>query len=185
MGDVDATLLGEKPNSRAGGAIATADLDADGYADLLVGAETNIVDGAANAGTIYLVPGAATLPSGDLGDATTRMDGDEDCRLGRSVAIPGDLDGDGSLDLALAGPECDVTAAASGAVMILLGGFDGTIGIDQADIVLAGPSGDLAAGWSVDGAGDVDADSFTDLIIGAPDEGGGTGFAYLLYGREF
>ena len=185
MGDVDATILGEKPNSRAGGAIAAADLDADGYVDLLVGAETNAVDGASNAGTVYLIPGALTLPSGDLGDATTRMDGDESCRLGRSVSIPGDLDGDGTLDLALAGPECNLAATGSGGVMILLGSFDGTLVIDDADIVLAGASTDHSAGWSVDGAGDVDADSFADLIVGAPDDSGGTGFAYLLYGREF
>ncbi len=185
MGDVDATILGEKPNSRAGGALAVADLDADGYADLLVGAETNTVDGASNAGTVYLIPGGAALPGGDLGDATTRMDGDEGCRLGRSVAIPGDLDGDGTLDLALAGPECSIAATSSGGVMILLGSFEGTLDLGDADIVLAGASADHTAGWSVDGAGDVDADSFADLIVGAPDESGGPGFAYLMYGREF
>ncbi len=183
--DADGTLLGETANGLAGGAVAVGDLDGDGYAELAVGAEATVVGGYSVSGTVYLVPGGASLPSGSLAATTTRMDGDQGCRLGRSLAMLGDVDGDGTLDLAISGPECSIGGTDAGAVMVLLGGFEGSLSVGDADIILAGAAGARQAGWSVAAAGDVDADSFSDILMGSPDDNVGPGVAHVLFGREF
>ncbi len=185
MEDADGILLGAEAGGLAGGAVDVGDLDDDGYGELIVSAELTEVDGYETSGTVYLAPGGAVLPSGSLASMTTRMDGDPGCRLGRSLAVLGDVDGDGAQDLAVAGPECTVGGTDAGAVMVLLGGFEGTLRVSDADIILAGGSGARQAGWSVAAAGDVDASGFADILVGSPDDGGGPGVAHLLLGREF
>ena len=185
MADADGLLLGAVAGGLAGGAVAVGDLDDDGYGELIVSAEVTEVDGFETSGTVYLAPGGAVLPSGSLASMTTRMDGDPGCRLGRSLAILGDVDGDGTQDLAIGGPECTVGGTDAGAVMILLGGFEGSLRVSDADIILAGGSGARRAGWSVAAAGDVDASGFEDILVGSPDDGGGPGVAHLFTGREF
>jgi hypothetical protein len=182
MNDVDATLLGESAGDHAGGAIAVQDLDGDGYAELLVGAETATANGT-NAGAVYLVPGASTLPSGSLGEATTRMDGEPGCRLGRAVAFVGDADGDGETDLVFGGPECELNGEDSGAVVVI-SGFEGALFMEDASLVLAGSGSSHKAGWTVGPAGDIDDDGLPDLLVGAPDEGGGAGHAYVWLGAD-
>jgi hypothetical protein len=183
--DADATFLGEMPNALAGGALAFADLTGDGYDDLLVGSETVVADDRSKAGSVYLLIGGTTLPSGTLRDAPTRLDGDEDCRLGRSLDVLEDFDGDGLEDLLVGAPECAHNGDNAGVAVVLTVPFDGVLGLADASFILAGEGADHSAGWSVASAGDVDADSFTDVLVGAPDEGGGgPGRAYLFYGRE-
>jgi len=183
--DADGVMLGAVANGLAGGAVAVGDLDGDGYGELVVGAESTQVGGFDNSGTVYLVPGGAGVPSGSLESMTTRMDGDQGCRLGRSLAMLGDVDGDGTQDLAIGGPECSVGGTDAGAVMILLGDFEGSLSVDDADIILAGGSGARQAGWSVAAAGDVDANGLADVLVGSPDDGSGPGEAHVLLGREF
>ncbi|MES4890336.1 FG-GAP-like repeat-containing protein [Streptomyces sp. NPDC096012] len=81
-----------------GSAVASADLNRDGYADLLVGAPGEDVDGDTNDGTVVVVWGARAGLSG----ARTVVDyWHEDVdRYGQAVAV-GDLDGDGDLDVAI------------------------------------------------------------------------------------
>ena len=101
---------------------------------------------------------------------------------GLSVALAGDMNGDGLADALIGAPY-----AGEGGVVWLLHGEPGLSGLrtpDEVGAVLLGAD-EEAAGFSVDGAGDVDGDGWPDLIIGGwARDGTGTdaGGAWLIYG---
>ncbi len=95
----EAILTGESPSDDAGESVAGAgDVDGDGFADFLVGADYEDTGGS-NAGAAYLVlgpvSGTASLSSVD---AKLTGEGDDD-RAGNTLASAGDLDGDGYPEL--------------------------------------------------------------------------------------
>ncbi|MEJ8670364.1 hypothetical protein WKI71_23880 [Streptomyces sp. MS1.AVA.1] len=79
-----------------GSAVASADLNTDGYADLLIGTPGEDVNGDTNDGTVVVVWGAK---SGLSGARTVPNSNDRDVdRYGQTVAV-GDVDADGDLDI--------------------------------------------------------------------------------------
>jgi hypothetical protein len=58
----------------------------------------------------------------------------------------------------------------------------GTVDLGSADATLIGEAGGDFAGQAVAGVGDMDADGYDDVLIGAPGTASGTGTAYLLLG---
>jgi len=103
--------------------------------------------------------------------------------LGTTVAILGDVDGDGLPELAAGAPTvgCDglVDAAAEGVVRVL-----GDTG--GAEVTLCGTTAGERFGAALARAGDVDGDGVEDLAVGAPsyDDGmsPGLGAVYVFYG---
>ncbi|MBN1337598.1 MAG: FG-GAP repeat protein [Deltaproteobacteria bacterium] len=183
--DAEAHLAGEASEDHAGISVSGAgDVDSDGCDDVLVGAYTSNLGGAAS-GAAYLLYGPIT---GDLSlaDADARLMGEaaSDYAGGR-VAGAGDVDADGFGDLLVSASGNDVGGAEAGMASLWYGPVSGDLSLVDADARFTGEAaGDGVC--SVAGAGDTDGDGRADLFIGAfSSDLGGTdsGAAYLVLGQ--
>jgi len=179
----------------AGTSVASAgDLNGDGFADLLVGAPGN-GDAGTDAGAVYVVYGGTGL--GDLAlwamapsdgyKLTGAAVGDQ---AGFDVAAAGDVDGDGYDDLIIGAYGDDTGGTNAGAAWVVFGPGAAASDVDLAALggggyrITGAAAGDRA-GIAVAAAGDINADGFDDLIVGAHlnDAGGiSAGAAYVLLG---
>ncbi|MDX2115642.1 MAG: hypothetical protein SFZ24_08495 [Planctomycetota bacterium] len=131
------------------------DVNNDGFADLIVGAEyddNNAPDS-----------GSARVFSGATGAILYTFNGDSaGARFGTSVSDAGDVNNDGFDDLIVGAVLDDGNGTNSGNARI----FSGATGAIL--YTFSGDSTDDQFGASVSGAGDVNNDGFDDLIVGAP-----------------
>ena len=160
------------------------DVDGDGYDDVFIGAPQNDFGGS-NAGAAYLLYGPVEAGAG-LVDAEATIVGEavEDW-AGYSISHAGDLNGDGSGDVLIGAYGNDAGGSNAGAAYILCGPVFGAVDLATADAKLVGEEAEDYAGINVSSAGDVDADGYDDVLVGAwgNDVGGSlAGAVYLLYG---
>ena len=196
IGDSSGGFDGKLNNDdRFGSALAAlGDLNEDGMRDLAVGAPGDD-DGGTDRGAVWILfldgtTGKVRLSqkvsdtSGGFGG--TLNDGD---RFGSAVASIGDLDGDGTGDLAVGAPYADVNGPDRGEIWILFMGRDGKVSSQQR---IADGSGGFKGNLNDDdhfgsaaaSAGDLDGDGIPDLAVGAPgDDDGGTnrGAVWILF----
>ncbi len=179
----DATFTGEAAGDIAGEVAVAGDVDGDGLADLLVGAQWN----GDKAGAAYVVFGpASTTGSLSAADIVYRGVATDD-EVSSSLSGIGDTDGDGLADLAIAGKNVDLAGDNAGCIYVVLGGDTGEQNLGSADSILTGESesSDLGFGVSVAGAGDVNGDGYADAIFGAKSDSEaaeGAGAAYVVLG---
>ncbi len=169
----------------------TGDVNGDGLLDVIVGADRV----AADVGAAYVVFGKVDTYAVDVGNLAAggfAIEGEDDgLGAGWSVAVVGDVNGDGLADLAIGMFE---TSQTSGRAYVVFGKED-TNTVALADVA-AGTGGfaiensaDAVTdfGAAVGGAGDVNGDGLADVIVGAPETnpGGlaGAGMAYVVFGR--
>ncbi|MBL8619415.1 MAG: FG-GAP repeat protein [Deltaproteobacteria bacterium] len=165
--DADNVISGVGSRDGLGWSLGGGDVDGDGYDDLLSGAPYADLEGASDAGCVYLFPGAASLALDDDADALASVTicgaGGSD-RLGWGGAPQvADFDGDGTLDLAVGAPGDE-----SVALFWDLASRSGALSATDADLTLRGDGSPDSFGWAL-GSGDVDGDGQPDLVIGAPD----------------
>ncbi len=99
---------------------------------------------------------------------------------GRSVSNVGDINGDTFDDLIIGVPY-------AARCYVMFGTKQGFVNMTEGFTIFGAQSSDLS-GWSVSGAGDVNNDTYADIIIGAPfagGVGGGAGAAYVVFGKQF
>ncbi len=104
---------------------------------------------------------------------------------GWSVAGGGDVNGDGIADMLVGAPGSDNTGTDAGIAVLFHGTPSGTASLTAGDAILSGVADGDYAGYSVAIAGDVNADGFADVLVGAygSDEGdSAAGAAYILWG---
>ncbi len=153
------------------------DVDGDGYADIIVGCDyNNIYIGKTNA-YIFRYPQVGTdIPDENF---TGAAPGD---RLGYSVSSAGDVNADGFTDVIAGAPNNDAGGSDAGRAYIYFGGQP----MDYiADVVLTGAAAGDNFGVSVSSAGDLNADGYSDVVVGANlnDAGGlNAGRVYVYYG---
>jgi len=182
----DHTLAGPHRGSHFGEAVASAgDVDGDGYDDVIVGAPSyKAGDEMPDAGAAYVYYGplAGSPPPPDLAIIGQQRD----IKLGAAVAGAGDINGDTYDDVLIGAPLGSGGQTNEGQVFILYGSATGlvtatmqTLEMDQAY---------ARFGAAVAGAGDVNGDTYSDVIIGAPsyDSGDGNryGAAFLFLGSS-
>jgi hypothetical protein len=204
LGSAGITIYGIDADDQSGISVAgSGDVNHDGFSDVIIGASKG--DGANNsknrAGETYVVFGGDLLPStinlADLGSDGITIFGSTAADLsGTSVSMAGDFNADGFEDI-LIGTGREVLSGDSrlsaGWTYVVFGGASLPDTIDLATLSNAGIAingvdlGDRS-GLSVSRAGDVNADGFDDLLIGAPASDGdgnsqaGAGESYLVYG---
>lgn len=158
---------------------ARGDFDGDGFSDVAVGAP--LVDaGGTDRGAVFVYYG-----TGDgIGRVTRLVDParEDGSNFGVSVAVAGDVDGDGFADLLVGAAGSD---GSRGFAYVYPGSVSGISADRYLRLSDDRGAGDDWFGAAVAGAGDVDGDGFADLLIGASGASrGGTnwGVAYVFHG---
>ncbi|HEV2747846.1 MAG TPA: hypothetical protein VGW34_11180 [Allosphingosinicella sp.] len=207
-------IQGDESFDLAGSSVSSAgDVNGDGLDDMIVGARYGGGGGGA-AGEAYVIFGRTsgfgtadpagrkvvdlTGLSADLGVVIQGDAGGDEA--GSSVSSAGDVNGDGFADLIVGAPLGDDGGVNAGEAYLIFGragryatpGADGRQILDltglpaAAGFIIRGDTADDRAASSVSSAGDINADGFDDLIVGAPrgDDGGASaGEAYVIFGK--
>jgi hypothetical protein len=156
-----------------GYAVASADFDRDGYADLAVGQPgENVTDADDHAGAVTVVYGSKT---GLDTHRSAQLKLPDSRRLGTAL-VAADFTGDGYPDLAVGSPGeayaeiPEEDYAPSGVVHVLRGGASGLTTTGEIALLRKGGTGrsgfDLRFG-SLLAAGDLNADGTADLVVGS------------------
>ncbi|XP_040088785.1 integrin alpha-7 isoform X7 [Oryx dammah] len=157
----EVTLSGERLTSGFGYSLAVADLNNDGWTDLVVGAPYFFERQEELGGAVYVY-----MNEGGhwAGVAPLRLCGSPDSMFGISLAVLGDLNQDGFPDLAVGAP-----FDGDGKVFIYHGNSLGVV--TKPSQVLEGEAvGIKSFGYSLSGGLDVDGNHYPDLLVGSLDD---------------
>lgn len=150
----DLILYGENSNSNFGKEVSDAgDVNADGYDDVIVGAHTY----SNGQGKIYIYYGAQYMNN----DPDVVFTGVNSGLLGCSVSTAGDVNGDGYDDI-IAGEYGYLGSI--GRAHILFGGSSMN---GAPDVTMTGVVNTNWFGYHVSNAGDINADGYSDVVVGA------------------
>jgi hypothetical protein len=121
VGNASATFVGTNVEDRFGASAAVADVNADGTADLIVGAPQ--ADGTdVDAGKVYVFFGGPTLTGRQSDAADVILAGAPTHNSFGRVVRTGDVNGDSIMDLVIGAPEADYLNDDNGRAYLFLGG---------------------------------------------------------------
>jgi hypothetical protein len=165
-------------SAQLGWAVSTAgDVDGDGYADVIIGVPyfsyEQEEEGAAR---LYRGSSTGLYPAYDNHDEGNQAGAE----FGRSVAMAGDVNGDGYGDVIVGAPHYTNGESEEGRAFVWYGSADGIS--ETRDWWAEGNAVNAYYGYSVATAGDVNGDGYSDIIVGAPGKASLAGAAYAYYG---
>ena len=171
--------FGDQASAQFGFSVSSAgDVNGDGFSDVIIGAPT-YDHGQTDEGRAYVFHGSF---SGIPAVANRIKESNQtNAQFGYSVAGVGDIHGDGYCDVAVGAPYW----SDAGGVWIYRGSESGVISVP--DRYIRSEQEDSLFGYSVAGAGDVNGDSYSDLLVGSPyweDDAGNEGRAWLYQGSS-
>ncbi|WP_420468710.1 tandem-95 repeat protein [Panacagrimonas sp.] len=172
------------------------DVNGDGYADVVIGAERFAANGLSGSGSAFVVYGRPGAFAADINLTTMnaasgfQIAGElENDQIGRAVSSIGDFNGDGFDDLIIANYQLSrgVTAQIGGNYVVFGGSGLGS-GVNLSNLNgsngfrIFGTTQSENLGWSVSSAGDLNGDGLADLIVGQGFNG--TDLSYVVFGRS-
>ncbi|XP_066865551.1 integrin alpha-7 isoform X4 [Kogia breviceps] len=154
----EVTLSGERLTSGFGYSLAVADLNNDGWTDLVVGAPYFFERQEELGGAVYVY-----MNQGGhwAGVSPLRLCGSPDSMFGISLAVLGDLNQDGFPDLAVGAP-----FDGDGKVFIYHGSSLGVV-VKPSQVLEGEAVGIKSFGYSLSGGLDVDGNRYPDLLVGS------------------
>ena len=179
----EAKYTGTTNSGGSGSAVSGAqDVNGDGLDDILIGAVgENLSTGTDGAAYLILgyASGTSSLSSADARLTAEGVSSGND-KVGYSLSDAGDVDSDGRDDILIGAYAEDSGGKEAGTSYLLMGPVSGTWSLSSSDTLrLIGEADNDHAGVSVSGAGDVDGDGRSDILIGASNT------TYLLLGSRW
>ncbi|MBK8984457.1 MAG: FG-GAP repeat protein, partial [Ignavibacteria bacterium] len=166
----DVTMTGDSISTELGYSVSGAgDVNGDGYADVLAGGNKFSNE----KGRAFIFFGGNIMNN----VADVRMTGENSGdNFGISVSDAGDVNKDGFSDVIVGANQYN---SYTGKVYIFYGG---NIMDNTADVIITGESTGNFFGNSVSSAGDINADGYSDVVIGAFGYSSNKGRAFILFG---
>ncbi len=175
------TYQGTNVDGRLGISVGTAgDIDNDGYDDVIIGAQ-HIDNGQTDEGKIYVFHGS----SNGLGGSPdwTYESNQSNTLLGTSVGTAGDVNNDGYDDVIVGAQHWDNGQTNEGRALVFHG--SSTVLSASPNWTFENNDAESLLGYSVAGAGDVNGDSYDDVVVGAYRYGAtDNGRVYVFYGSS-
>ncbi|MCB0732932.1 MAG: FG-GAP repeat protein [Flavobacteriales bacterium] len=156
------------------------DVNGDGYSDVVVGA-AEYENGQTDEGAAFVFHGSSSGISTSY--ATLLEENQASSEYGRSVAMAGDVNGDGYSDVVVGAEKYTNGESNEGHVFVYHGSSSGIS--STATTVIQSNQSDGWLGYSVASAGDVNGDGYSDIIAGAENYTNGQtyeGAAFVYHG---
>jgi hypothetical protein len=171
-----AFIYGSEENDEIGLGATGADLDGDGYSDVVVGAEGYEYGAVSGAALVFFGPLSGDI-AGD--DADVVLHGENYVSLaGRKVDRLGDGNGDGLDDLIVGSPQ-----AGEGAAYVVWGSSSfASASLADAQVKIRSDRENKHLGYSVDGIGDLNEDGWPDMFVSEGNVRNGDPQSYVFFG---